>query len=144
VSKELISEDMFGSDNSASYDIIFEATACGPFDGGCLFVADSIHKAIMSLTKNGVADHACVFRDGLYYDFDGAKEKDAFIEHFREEELLDIRKEFILDIREFCVGDLPDAPNNFMYLYSVFLAKIISDNLNERKGLINSPVIKRG
>jgi len=142
MAQELSMEDIFGADEDNLYKIIIEATECGPFDGGCVFVADALLEAtggeLMVLTFNGQAEHACVFYDGLYYDFDGAKEKDEFIKNFKEQELSyrpEVNSYSAFDIRPFIDGDLPEAPRNAelsSHMSSIIFNALISEDVIER------------
>lgn len=73
-------------------DNAFQATmaraiGCGPFDGGCLIVAQALQSVLggelyVLVDKDDYALHAAVMVDGILWDFDGPLEPAAFLESY--------------------------------------------------------------
>lgn len=73
-------------------DNCFQATmartiGCGPFDGGCLIVAQALQSVLggelyVLVDKDDYALHAAVMVDGILWDFDGPLEPAAFLENY--------------------------------------------------------------
>lgn len=64
-----------------------KAVGCGPFDGGCLIVAQAIHSVIggeirVLADKDDYALHAVVMKDGMLWDYDGPLPPTAFLERY--------------------------------------------------------------
>lgn len=65
-----------------------EATiGCGPFDGGCVIVAQALKSVIGGeivglMDKDDTVGHAVVFLDGQLWDYDGPMPPAAFIARF--------------------------------------------------------------
>lgn len=94
------------------YRLLFDATDCGPFDGGCVLFARSLQRAfggdvVVLVREDGTADHAALHLDGMLLDFDGPLAPDAFIARFNATE-----SARTVTWRPFYEGDLPDAPRN--------------------------------
>lgn len=94
------------------YDLLFDATDCGPFDGGCVLFARSLQRVfggdlVVLVREDGTADHAAVHLDGMLLDFDGPLAPDAFLARFNANE-----SARTVIWRPFNEGDLPDAPRN--------------------------------
>lgn len=75
----LIDED-FRADLEATID-------CGPFDGGCVIVAQALKSVIGGeivglVDKNDEVGHAVVLLDGQLWDYDGPMPPKAFIARF--------------------------------------------------------------
>ncbi len=64
-----------------------KAIGCGPFNGGCLIVAQAIHSVIggeicVLVDKDDYALHAVVMKDGMLWDYDGPLAPTAFLERY--------------------------------------------------------------
>jgi len=73
--------------NGAFTGSLQKAHKCGPFDGGCLIVAQAFQSVIggelhVLVDKNDVANHAVILKDGQLWDYDGPLEPEAFIERY--------------------------------------------------------------
>lgn len=91
------------------YNEIVSSIDCGPFDGGCVVVANALQSVIggsvVVLTRsNGRADHAAVELNGLLYDFDGPLPPNDFLDRFNSSELAEAT-----GYRAIQDGDLPNA-----------------------------------
>lgn len=78
--------------NDRFHEDIVKTLSCGPFDGGCVVVAEALKNVIggsvVVLTRghNGLADHAAVECDGLLWDYAGPLYPLEFIERFNSSE----------------------------------------------------------
>lgn len=93
------------------YDIL-EPEDCGPFDGGCVLVAQALQKIhggdiVVLINDRGNADHAAVKIGNTLLDFDGPLPVDKFIKRFEKNEHVKI-----IGIRPMKDSDLPDATRN--------------------------------
>ena len=91
------------------YNEIVSSINCGPFDGGCVVVANALQSVIggsvVVLTRyNGRADHAAVELNGLLYDFDGPLPPNDFLDRFNSSELAETT-----GYRAIQDGDLPNT-----------------------------------
>lgn len=99
------------------YEALLREADCGPFDGGCLVVAQALQQVIggdvvvLVRAESGIADHAAVLFDGMLWDFDGPLSPSAFVKRFQENEL-SATGEQCGGFRPIEPGDLEDAPRN--------------------------------
>lgn len=80
-----------------------ETVGCGPFDGGCLIVAQAFHSVIggglcVLADKDDNALHAVVLKDGMLWDYDGPMAPAAFLDRYNS---------FVDDHRYLCVRHRP-------------------------------------
>lgn len=102
------------------YDIL-EPEDCGPFDGGCVLVAQALQKIhggdiVVLINDRGNADHAAVKIGNTLLDFDGPLPVDKFVKRFEKNEHVKIT-----GIRPMKDSDLPEATRN-----QTLLPKIIN------------------
>jgi hypothetical protein len=93
------------------YDIL-EPEDCGPFDGGCVLVAQALQQIhggdiVVLINDRGNADHAAVKIGNTLLDFDGPLPVEKFIKRFEKNEHVKVT-----GIRPMKDGDLPDATRN--------------------------------
>jgi GNAT superfamily N-acetyltransferase len=91
---------------------ILDNVECGPFDGGCVLIAQALKKIhggdiVVLVNKKGIADHAAVKVGNKLIDFDGALPVKQFVKRFEKNEHTTIKS-----IRAIKKNDLPDAPRN--------------------------------
>ena len=103
--KESVNEDKV-------YDILLDNIGAGPFDGGCVVVAQALQKIhggeLMALVRNdGIADHAVVQVGETMYDYDGPGTVKEVVERFEKNEGARIDS-----VRKLRMTDLPDAPRS--------------------------------
>ena len=94
------------------YELLLDNIGAGPFDGGCVVVAQAlqlIHGGeLMALVRNdGTADHAVVQKGNTMYDFDGPGTQEEVVSRFEKNE-----GTRIAEVRKLRMTDLPDAPRN--------------------------------
>ena len=102
------------------YDIL-EPEDCGPFDGGCVLVAQALQKIhggdiVVLINDRGNADHAAVKIGNTLLDYDGPLPVDKFVKRFEKNEHVKIT-----GIRPMKDSDLPEATRN-----QTLLPKIIN------------------
>jgi hypothetical protein len=110
-----------GTDKNKIYDLLISNIGSGPFDGGCVVMAEAIQMKyggdIVVLVghaqrnTNEVAQHAAVKIGNILVDFAGAYEPHEFAKQFERNELSHAGGQ-ITGIRPIQDGDLPDAPRN--------------------------------
>ena len=93
------------------YDVLAPVD-CGPFDGGCVLVAQALQqihggKIMVLVDHQDQAQHAAVLSRGQLIDYDGAADPQEFVRKFESNELVNIA-----GIRPIKSGDLPDAPRD--------------------------------
>ena len=93
------------------YDIL-DNVECGPFDGGCVLVAQALQQIhggdiVVLVNDKGIADHAAVKVGNNLIDFDGALPVKQFVKRFEDNEHINIKS-----IRPIQKGDLPEAPRD--------------------------------
>src|SRR5210317_282163 len=98
--------------NDKVMELLLDNIGAGPFDGGCVIVAQAlqiIHGGeIMALVRpDGIADHAVVQKGNTMYDFDGPGTPEEVISRFEKNE-----GARITDVRKLRMTDLTDAPRN--------------------------------
>ena len=135
------------------YDIL-EPENCGPFDGGCILVAQALKEIhggdiVVLINDRGNADHAVVKIGNRLIDYDGSLPVEQFIKRFEKNEHVKVK-----GIRPLESGDLPDASRNQSLLPKIvdLLSRKRSKTLSESKkrkaktlidGMIKS-LIKQG
>jgi cytidylate kinase len=98
--------------NDKVYELLLDNIGAGPFDGGCVVVAQALQKIhggeLMALVRNdGTADHAVVQKGNTMYDFDGPGTQEEVVSRFEKNE-----GTRIAEVRKLRMTDLPDAPRN--------------------------------
>ena len=79
----------------AVYDLLLETIGAGPFDGGCVVVAQALQRIhggqVMGLVrKDGIVEHAVVQNGDTMYDFDGLGSVEEVIKRFESNERTNI------------------------------------------------------
>lgn len=126
--KEFLFESIWTNKNKV-YKLLLDKIGSGPFDGGCVVVADALKLRYggdvvvlvgraQRTVKEDSAQHAALLLNGLMIDGDGALPPDQFVKRFTENEL--VAGGSITKIRPIQPNDLPDAPRD------IELSKIIS------------------
>jgi len=108
------------------YELILKVSGAGPFDGGCVFVAQAIQKRIggsikVLVSSDNVAQHAVVQKNNIFYDYGGSASKEEIIKRFEKNEMQQIS-----GIRDLKTGDLPEAKRadvKFVKMLASFLLK---------------------
>jgi cytidylate kinase len=98
--------------NDKVMELLLDNIGAGPFDGGCVIVAQALQMIhggeIMALVRpDGIADHAVVQKGNTMYDFDGPGTPEEVISRFEKNE-----GARITDVRKLRMTDLTDAPRN--------------------------------
>jgi hypothetical protein len=78
--------------HDAFYEGLVGTAECGPFDGGCVVVAQALQMVIggdivVVVRPDDRADHAAVLKDGQLWDYDGPLPPVRFIDRFNRTEL---------------------------------------------------------
>ena len=100
-----------GRNRAAFYRELLVATNAGPFDGGCVVVAQALHlkyggEIVVLARADGVADHAALRLDDRYLDGDGmATSAPELLARFNTLEM-----GAAVSVRPLQDKDLPDAP----------------------------------
>lgn len=73
------------------YDLLFERTGTGPFDGCCVVVAEAMRQVfggeiVVFVRSDGVADHAALRLEGVIADFDGPVGEEMAVADYNERE----------------------------------------------------------
>lgn len=94
------------------YELLVGEFDCGPYDGGCVIMAEAIQMVIggnvvVLTTIKGRADHAAVQIGNKLYDASGSLPEKQFIKKFNEENQADS-----VYIREIRSTDFENAPRN--------------------------------
>ena len=107
-------DDAMNEDDASEkvYELLLDNIGAGPFDGGCVVVAQALQKIhggeLMALVRNdGTADHAVVQKGNTMYDFDGPGTQEEVVSRFEKNE-----GTRIAEVRKLRMTDLPDAPRN--------------------------------
>ena len=107
-------DDAMNEDDASDkvYELLLDKIGAGPFDGGCVVVAQALQKIhggeLMALVRNdGTADHAVVQKGNTMYDFDGPGTQQEVVSRFEKNE-----GTRIAEVRKLRMTDLPDAPRN--------------------------------
>jgi cytidylate kinase/Zn-dependent peptidase ImmA (M78 family) len=107
-------DDAMNEDDASDkvYELLLDNIGAGPFDGGCVVVAQALQKIhggeLMALVRNdGTADHAVVQKGNTMYDFDGPGTQEEVVSRFEKNE-----GTRIAEVRKLRMTDLPDAPRN--------------------------------
>jgi hypothetical protein len=95
------------------YEDLVTAADCGAFDGGCLVVAQALHRVIggqlvVLVRDTDIADHAAVWKDGKLWDYDGPMVPSLFIQRFNRTEARHTPWSAV-GFRSIQAEDLPDA-----------------------------------
>lgn len=116
-----ITENIAGRNRSRVYDLLVNTIGSGPFDGGCVIIAQAIQQLVGgdivvlvgNTRPNGVeqAQHAAVKIGDRLVDFDGVAPVTDFVRRFERNELAHTGGE-IAGIREIQPDDLPEAPRD--------------------------------
>jgi hypothetical protein len=129
------------SDKNLSEDVysVLDSYQCGPFDGGCVLVAQALQKIhggniVVLVDQNDQAQHAAVAVDGKLMDYSGADVPKHFVRRFAAQEHVNIT-----GIRPIRPGDLPEAPHDDDAVVNQ-LVQALSENFADgknpgRKGL---------
>lgn len=118
---ELLVENIAGRNRNRFYSILVDGVGSGPFDGGCVVVAQAIQarhggEIVVLIGQSRpdtkfVAQHAAVKLGDYLIDFDGPALIKDFVRRFERNELVHTGGQ-ISDIRPIQDKDLPDAPRN--------------------------------
>ena len=111
------------------YDVL-QPLDCGPFDGGCVLVAQALQQIhggniVVLVDQNDQAQHAAVAVDGQLMDYDGAADLEQFVRKFEADERVKIA-----NVRPIQSGDLPDAPSNDPQVIDQ-LVQVLSENSDD-------------
>jgi len=129
------------SDKNLSEDVysVLDSYQCGPFDGGCVLVAQALQKihggdVVVLVDQSDQAQHAAVAVNGRLMDYSGAADPEQFVRKFEADERVNIA-----GVRPIKPGDLPDAPSNDPQVIDQ-LVQVLSENFADgknpgRKGL---------
>ena len=109
-----------GGNQDAIYDLLIQATNCGPFDGACVLFAQAlqikyggeIHVLLVAGADSNhtdKADHAFLKLNDIYVDGCGAGSYARLLRNFNEAGF-GYRK--ITGHRAICSDDLPDSPRD--------------------------------
>lgn len=91
---------------------LVNTSECGPFDGGCVVVAEALQQVIggeivvLISPRTRQADHAAVSMGGMLWDYDGPLPPLPFMRRFEKHELLEYSYQ---KFRPISNGDLPEA-----------------------------------
>ena len=123
-----VAHDLTNEAKENIYDIL-EPEDCGPFDGGCVLVAQALQKIhggdiVVLINDRGNADHAAVKLGNTLIDYDGPLPVEKFIKRFEKNEHVKIK-----GIRPMKDSDLPEATRNQSLLPKI--VNLLSDNINE-------------
>jgi hypothetical protein len=69
------------------YEDLHETIQCGPFDGGCVIVAQALQRVLGGelyglVDANDMPGHAVVMHEGMLWDYDGPLSPSEFMERF--------------------------------------------------------------
>lgn len=116
-----ITENIAGRNKSRVYDLLVNAIGSGPFDGGCVVMAQAIQSryggdivVLVGQAQAGTketAQHAAVQVGNRLVDFDGPAMTADFVRRFERNELAHAGGK-ITGIREIQPEDLPEAPRD--------------------------------
>jgi hypothetical protein len=106
-----VAHDLTNEAKENIYDIL-EPEDCGPFDGGCVLVAQALQQIhggdiVVLINDRGNADHAAVKLGNTLIDYDGPLPVEKFIKRFEKNEHVKIK-----GIRPMKDSDLPEATRN--------------------------------
>ena len=104
---------------------------CGPFDGGCVLVAQALQqihggRVVVLVDADDRAQHAAVYANGQLIDYDGAADPKEFVQQFEQNERANIQ-----GIRAIRDTDLPDAPRDAKLIPQIVQA--LSENFADGK-----------
>jgi len=119
--REFTVENIAGKNKNKFYNLLVSAVDSGPFDGGCVIVAQAIQMkyggeivALLGPSQKGskvVAQHAAVKIGDQLIDFDGPLPMQDFVRRFERNELSSTGGG-ITTVRLLNDDDLPDAPRD--------------------------------
>jgi len=122
--KEILAESsIFGKNKNKVYTLLLSTIDAGPFDGGCVVVAQALQMAYggeivvlvgsprKELANRNEAQHAAVFLNGMLIDGDGPLPPKQFVERFARNEM-EYAGGFITGVRPIRPRDLTEAPRN--------------------------------
>ncbi|NTF17649.1 hypothetical protein G6L37_04500 [Agrobacterium rubi] len=122
------------------------AHGCGPFDGGCLIVAQALQAAtggelVVLVDRYDEALHAAIMKDGQLWDYDGPMFPEAFLHRYNN--LVEEEKYLLVRHREFRDYDLMEAMENdaLALRMSVLFRGVLPPEL--RTGDWQVPALKR-
>jgi len=122
------------SDKNLSEDVygVLDSYQCGPFDGGCVLVAQALQKihggdVVVLVDQNDQAQHAAVAVNGQLMDYSGAADPAQFVRKFEADERVKIE-----NVRPIQSGDLPDAPSNDAQVIDQ-LVSVLGENFADGK-----------
>jgi hypothetical protein len=118
-SDDRLSAEIWNSDRELRdriYGKLLDATEAGPFDGGCVLMAQALQKflggeLVALIGANGRAQHAAVKVGEIYHDYNGSGPAREFIDHFNRVERPDT-DHWIVTIGALRGGSLPGAPRS--------------------------------
>lgn len=118
---EVINENICGKNKNKIYSMMISAIGVGPFDGGCVVMAQAIQiryggeiVVLVGQAQRNVseeAQHAAVKFNNTLIDYAGAFEPHEFIDRFEQSELAHSGGH-ITGVRPMQDGNLPDTPRN--------------------------------
>jgi hypothetical protein len=122
------------SDKNLSEDVysVLDSYQCGPFDGGCVLVAQALQKIhggniVVLVDQNDQAQHAAVAVNDQLMDYSGATDPEQFVRKFEADERVNIA-----GVRPIKPGDLPEAPSNDPQVIDQ-LVQVLSENFADGK-----------
>lgn len=101
-----------GEADERLYDILNQTSGVGPFDGGCVIIAQALQKVfggdiVVLLNTAGEPEHAAVQFGQDLIDYDGKLPVKDFIKRFERNEMVEIS-----GLRKMQSSDLPEAPRD--------------------------------
>jgi hypothetical protein len=118
---------------------------CGPFDGGCLIVAQAIQavaggEIVPLVDEQDEALHAVVLKNGVLWDYDGPLETNLFLDRYNS--FVDDAKFKCVRHREFRAYDLTEAMENdgLAATLASMLQRVLPQNSKAGTGLVLSAV----
>lgn len=111
--RTILNEQLLSGDQDEKfYNILVNATNSGPFDGGCVIVAQVLQQVhggeiVVLVNDKDQADHAAVQIGNSLMDYGGQLPVKDFIKRFEDNERVTIT-----DVRPIEPNDLPDAPRD--------------------------------
>ena len=117
--KDFLSDEAWNSSwelQNKIYGMLIDAADSGPYDGGCVIMAQALQKIVggnvVGLTSaNGRVQHAVVKTGDTYHDYSGSGSLKAVMDHLNKLESLDPAHE-VVAARPMRKDDLPGAPRN--------------------------------
>jgi hypothetical protein len=117
--KDFLSDEAWNSDwelHNKIYGVLIDAADSGPYDGGCVIMAQALQKVVggdvVGLTSaNGRVQHAVVKTGDTYHDYSGSGSLKAVMGHLNKLESLDPAHR-VVAARPMKKDDLPGAPRD--------------------------------